>query len=248
MICIIKPLLSSLLILHKHPFYKLQNSKTPNNHIDMENKITRRDAIGKIAATVAIAAVAPGALAQSQNSNTNKANAKELTDPRNKYPKPPFNKQSQPFPGLAGKMTPVPDHGEKSYVGSGRLQGRKALITGGDSGIGRAAAIAYAREGADVAINYLPAEEEDAKQVIELIKKEGRKGIAIPGDIRSEAFCKQLVSQAVQQLGGLDILINNAGHQKANESILDLSSDDFDWTMKTNIYAPFWITKPAYLI
>ncbi|CEJ72108.1 putative oxidoreductase YghA [Chryseobacterium oranimense G311] len=210
----------------------------------MESKITRRDAIGKIAATVAVAAVAPGALAQSQNSSTKKANT-ELTDPRNKYPKPPFNKQSQPFPGLAGKMTPVPDHGEKSYVGSGRLQGRKALITGGDSGIGRAAAIAYAREGADVAINYLPAEEEDARQVIELIRKEGRKGIAIPGDIRSEDFCKKLVSQAVQQLGGLDILINNAGHQKANESILDLSSEDFDWTMKTNIYAPFWITKAA---
>jgi NAD(P)-dependent dehydrogenase (short-subunit alcohol dehydrogenase family) len=211
----------------------------------MESKITRRDAIGKIAATVAVAAVAPGALAQSQSSNTRKTNAKELTDPRNKYPKPPFNKQSQPFPGLAGKMTPVPDHGEKSYVGSGRLEGRKALITGGDSGIGRAAAIAYAREGADVAINYLPAEEDDARQVVELIRKEGRKGIAIPGDIRSEDFCKQLVSQAVQQLGGLDILINNAGHQKANESILDLSSEDFDWTMKTNIYAPFWIIKAA---
>lgn len=211
----------------------------------MESKITRRDAIGKIAATVAVAAVAPGALAQSQSSNTRKTNAKELTDPRSKYPKPPFNKQSQPFPGLAGKMTPVPDHGEKSYVGSGRLEGRKALITGGDSGIGRAAALAYAREGADVAINYLPAEEDDARQVVELIRKEGRKGIAIPGDIRSEDFCKQLVSQAVQQLGGLDILINNAGHQKANESILDLSSEDFDWTMKTNIYAPFWIIKAA---
>ncbi|WP_278352999.1 SDR family oxidoreductase [Chryseobacterium gleum] len=211
----------------------------------MESKITRRDAIGKIAATVAVAAVAPGALAQSQSSNTRKTNAKELTDPRSKYPKPPFNKQSQPFPGLAGKMTPVPDHGEKSYVGSGRLEGRKALITGGDSGIGRAAAIAYAREGADVAINYLPAEEDDARQVVELIRKEGRKGIAIPGDIRSEDFCKQLVSQAVQQLGGLDILINNAGHQKANESILDISSEDFDWTMKTNIYAPFWIIKAA---
>lgn len=211
----------------------------------MESKITRRDAIGKIAATVAVAAVAPGALAQSQSSNTRKTNAKELTDPRSKYPKPPFNKQSQPFPGLAGKMAPVPDHGEKSYVGSGRLEGRKALITGGDSGIGRAAAIAYAREGADVAINYLPAEEDDARQVVELIRKEGRKGIAIPGDIRSEDFCKQLVSQAVQQLGGLDILINNAGHQKANESILDLSSEDFDWTMKTNIYAPFWIIKAA---
>ncbi|EFK34910.1 Uncharacterized oxidoreductase yghA [Chryseobacterium gleum] len=211
----------------------------------MESKITRRDAIGKIAATVAVAAVAPGALAQSESSNTRKTNAKELTDPRNKYPKPPFNKQSQPFPGLAGKMTPVPDYGEKSYVGSGRLEGRKALITGGDSGIGRAAALAYAREGADVAINYLPAEEDDARQVVELIRKEGRKGIAIPGDIRSEDFCKQLVSQAVQQLGGLDILINNAGHQKANESILDLSSEDFDWTMKTNIYAPFWIIKAA---
>ena len=211
----------------------------------MKNKMTRRDAIGKIAATVAVAAVAPAALAQSNGSETRRANQLKLTDPRNKYAKPPFKKQSQPFPGLAARMTPVPDHGEKSYIGSGRLSGRKALITGGDSGIGRAAAIAYAREGADVAINYLPAEEEDARQVIDLIRKEGRKAIAIPGDIRSEDFCRQLVNQAVQQLGGLDILINNAGHQKANPSILDISTDDFDWTMKTNIYAPFWITKAA---
>jgi NAD(P)-dependent dehydrogenase (short-subunit alcohol dehydrogenase family) len=211
----------------------------------MKNKITRRDAIGKIAATVAVAAVAPAALAQSNGSETRRENQLKLTDPRNKYAKPPFKKQSQPFPGLAAKMTPVPDHGEKSYIGSGRLSGRKALITGGDSGIGRAAAIAYAREGADVAINYLPAEEEDARQVIDLIRKEGRKAIAIPGDIRSEDFCRQLVNQAVQQLGGLDILINNAGHQKAYPSILDISTDDFDWTMKTNIYAPFWITKAA---
>ena len=211
----------------------------------MKNKITRRDAIGKIAATVAVAAVAPAALAQSNGSETRRENQLKLTDPRNKYAKPPFKKQSQPFPGLAARMTPVPDHGEKSYIGSGRLSGRKALITGGDSGIGRAAAIAYAREGADVAINYLPAEEEDARQVIDLIRKEGRKALAIPGDIRSEDFCRQLVNQAVQQLGGLDILINNAGHQKANPSILDISTDDFDWTMKTNIYAPFWITKAA---
>lgn len=211
----------------------------------MENKISRRDAIGKIAATVAVAAVAPGALAQTQSSSIKSSKSGTVTDPRNKYPKPPFKRQSQPFPGLAARMTPVPDHGEKSYVGSGRLAGRKALITGGDSGIGRVAAIAYAREGADVAINYLPAEEEDAREVLELIKKEGRKAIAIPGDIRSETFCKQLISQAVQQLGGLDILINNAGHQKASESILDISSEDFDWTMKTNIYAPFWITKAA---
>jgi len=211
----------------------------------MEDHMTRRKAIGKIAATIAIAAVAPAALAQSSSSKTRNTKTPDLTDPRTKYPKPPFKSQSQPFPGLASKMTPVPDHGEKSYVGSGRLAGRKALITGGDSGIGRAAAIAYAREGADVAINYLPAEEEDAQQVIDLMKKEGRKAIAIPGDIRNEAFCKKLVDQAVQQLGGLDILVNNAGHQKSNESILDISTEDFDWTIKTNIYAPFWITKAA---
>lgn len=211
----------------------------------MEDHMTRRKAIGKIAATIAVAAVAPAALAQSSSSKTRNAKTPDLTDPRTKYPKPPFKSQSQPFPGVASKMTPVPDHGEKSYVGSGRLAGRKALITGGDSGIGRAAAIAYAREGADVAINYLPAEEEDAQQVIDLMKKEGRKAIAIPGDIRNEAFCKKLVDQAVQQLGGLDILVNNAGHQKSNESILDISTEDFDWTIKTNIYAPFWITKAA---
>ena len=211
----------------------------------MEDHMTRRKAIGKIAATIAVAAVAPAALAQSSSSKTRNTKTPDLTDPRTKYPRPPFKSQSQPFPGLASKMTPVPDHGEKSYVGSGRLAGRKALITGGDSGIGRAAAIAYAREGADVAINYLPAEEEDAQQVIDLMKKEGRKAIAIPGDIRNEAFCKKLVDQAVQQLGGLDILVNNAGHQKSNESILDISTEDFDWTIKTNIYAPFWITKAA---
>jgi NAD(P)-dependent dehydrogenase (short-subunit alcohol dehydrogenase family) len=151
----------------------------------------------------------------------------------------------QPWPGLASKMNPRPDHGESSYKGSGRLQGRKALITGGDSGMGRAAAIAYAREGADVAINYLPAEEADAKEVIDLIKKEGRKAIAIPGDLRDEAFCKRLVDEAVKGLGGLDILVSNAARQQQRESILDLTSEDFDATMKTNIYAPFWIIKAA---
>lgn len=166
-------------------------------------------------------------------------------DPTTKYPQPPFKEQKQPWPGLASKMDPRPDHGESSYKGSGRLTGRKALITGGDSGMGRAAAIAYAREGADVAINYLPAEEPDAKEVIELIKKEGRKAIAIPGDLRDEAFCKRLVDEAVKGLGGLDILVNNAGRQQTRESILDISSEDFDATMKTNIYAPFWITKAA---
>lgn len=168
-----------------------------------------------------------------------------LEDPTTKYPRPPYKKQEQPWPGLAVKMDPKPDHGETSYEGSGRLTGRRALITGGDSGIGRAAAIAYAREGADVAINYLPAEELDAQEVIELIKKEGRKAIAIPGDLREEAFCKQLVQEAVNKLGGLDILVNNAGRQQTKESILDISTEEFDATMKTNIYAPFWITKAA---
>ncbi|RXK85783.1 SDR family oxidoreductase [Filimonas effusa] len=168
-----------------------------------------------------------------------------LEDPLRKYPKPPFKEQQQPWPGLAGKMDPKPDHGEKSYKGSNRLLGRKALITGGDSGMGRAAAIAYAREGADVAINYLPAEEADAQEVIALIKAAGRKAVAIPGDLREESFCCRLVEEAVKQLGGLDILVNNAARQQTRASIMDLSSEDFDATMKTNIYAPFWTIKAA---
>lgn len=171
--------------------------------------------------------------------------ADPIQDPRTKYPAPPFQKQSQPWPGLAGRMTPKPDHGETSYRGSGRLTGRRALITGGDSGMGRAAAIAFAREGADVAINYLPAEEPDAQEVIALIRNAGRRAIALPGDLRDEAFCEQLVDQAVKQLGGLDILVSNAGRQQAHDSILDISTEDFDATIKTNIYAPFWIIKRA---
>jgi NAD(P)-dependent dehydrogenase (short-subunit alcohol dehydrogenase family) len=142
-------------------------------------------------------------------------------------------------------MTPRPDHGEGSYKGSGRLLGRKALITGGDSGMGRAAAIAFAREGADVAICYLPAEEPDAREVAALIRAAGRKALPIPGDLRSETFCRQLVATAVQGLGGLDILVSNAGRQQSHASILDISTEQFDWTMKTNIYAPFWIIKAA---
>lgn len=168
-----------------------------------------------------------------------------MQDPRTKHPKPPFVAQSQPFPGLAGQMDPRPDHGETSYVGSGRLRERRALITGGDSGMGRAAAIAFAREGADVAINYLAAEEPDAREVVDLIRAAGRKAVAIPGDLRDAGFCRRLVAEAVAQLGGLDILVSNAGHQKSTASILDVSDDDFDWTMKTNIYAPFWIIKAA---
>jgi hypothetical protein len=142
-------------------------------------------------------------------------------------------------------MKPRPDHGEISYRGNGRLKGLKALITGGDSGIGRAAAIAFAREGADVAINYLPVEESDAAEVVELIRAEGRQAVALPGDIRSEKFCQKLVRAAVKGLGGLNILVNNAGKQQAVDSILDLTTEQFDATFKTNIYAMFWITKAA---
>ncbi|MDR6772174.1 SDR family oxidoreductase [Azospirillum sp. BE72] len=166
-------------------------------------------------------------------------------DPRYKYPQPPFKGQSQPWPGLARDMDPPPDHGETSYKGSGRLAGRKALITGGDSGMGRAAAIAYAREGADVAINYFPTEEPDAREVVALIEAAGRKAVAIPGDLRDEAFCRQMVADAVAGLGGLDILVCNAARQQACTSILDLTSEEFDATMKTNIYAPFWTIKAA---
>ena len=161
------------------------------------------------------------------------------------YPKPPFPRQPQEPPGLAGKMDPIPDHGEKSYTGHGRLKGRKALITGGDSGIGRAAAIAFAREGADVAISYLPEEESDAIEVIKLIRAEGQKGISLPGDIREENFCEKLIADEVKELGGLDILVNNAGKQQAVDSILDLTTEQFDATFKTNVYAMFWITKAA---
>ncbi len=166
-------------------------------------------------------------------------------DPTSQYPQPPFPRQPQDAPGSVHDMQPRPDHGETSYQGLGRLKGRKALITGGDSGIGRATAIAYAREGADVAINYLPAEEEDAQEVVRLIEEAGRKAVALPGDITDEGFCRQLVENAVRELGGLDILVNNAGKQTAQDSIADITTEQFDATFKTNVYAMFWITKAA---
>ncbi len=169
----------------------------------------------------------------------------EMQDPLKQYPQPPFPKQPQPKPGLAKEMDPKPDHGEESYKGFGRLEGRKALITGADSGIGRAVAIAFAREGADVALSYLPEEEPDAKEVVALIEKAGRKAYPLPGDITSEPFCNDMVKQAVKSLGGLDILVNVAGHMIAAEGIEDLTSEAFDRTMKTNVYALFWICKAA---
>jgi len=199
----------------------------------------RRTFVTGAALAAGVAAAAP-AVAQG-----GEGAAAPTTPAAARYPKPPFPVQRQPWPGLASKMDPRPDHGETSYKGSGRLAGKRALITGGDSGIGRAAAIAYAREGADVAINYLPAEEPDAREVVALIRAEGRKAVAIPGDLRDERFCRRLVAQAADQLGGLDILVNNAARQQTRPTIADISSQDFDDTMKTNVYAPFWLTKAA---
>ena len=201
--------------------------------------ITRRTLVGGTALAAVASAIPLAAYAATNPKDTS------MQDPTSKYPKPPFKHQKQPWPGLASKMDPVPDHGEESYKGSGRLEGRKALITGGDSGMGRAAAIAYAREGADVAINYLPAEEEDAKQVVALIERAGRKAVALPGDLRDEKFCEKLVEDAASALGGLDILVNNAARQQTKAALADISNEDFDATMKTNIYAVFWLTKAA---
>jgi NAD(P)-dependent dehydrogenase (short-subunit alcohol dehydrogenase family) len=173
------------------------------------------------------------------------APATATPNPTTEYPRPPFPEQSQPWPGLTGKMTPRPDHGETSYKGSGRLAGRKALVTGGDSGIGRAAVIAFAREGADVAFNYLPAEEPDAREVVQLIEAAGRKAVPLPGDLKSEAFCQKLVSDALEQLGGLDIVVSNAARQHSVPDITEISSEQFDEVFKTNVYALFWITKAA---
>lgn len=171
--------------------------------------------------------------------------SKELEDPRQMYPQPPFDTPQQKVPGLVSMMTPRPDHGEETYKGNNKLLDRKALITGGDSGIGRAVAIAFAREGADVAIGYLPEEESDAREVAELIRAAGRKAVLLPGDIKDEAFCRELVARAAEQMGGLDLLVNNAAKQENKPDIADVTSEEFDATLKTNLYALFWITQAA---
>ncbi len=212
---------------------------------DDQKNLARRMVLGAAGAAVPMTLAQQSAQAQQQPPAANRDGPAVLADPRQKYPRPPFPRQEQPWPGLASRMDPKPDHGETSYRGSNRLAGRRALITGGDSGIGRAAAIAYAREGADVAINYLEAEEEDAAEVVRLIREAGRKVVAIPGDLRQEEFCTRLVEQAARELGGLDILVNNAARQTAQQSIADITTEQFDSTMKTNLYALFWLTKAA---
>ncbi len=205
----------------------------------MTDQTNRRDLFK--GAAVAGAAVAAGpAFAQAAQ-----APARPLVDPQTHYPSQPFPEQRQKWPALQREMRPVPDSGETSYRGSGRLAGRKALVTGGDSGIGRAAVIGFAREGADVAINYFPSEEPDAQDVAKLLRGEGRKVVLIPGDLTDERFCRDLISRAHRGLGGLDILVNNAAYQQSKSSIAEITAEQFDRTMKTNLYAMFHLSKAA---
>ncbi|MDR6436968.1 NAD(P)-dependent dehydrogenase (short-subunit alcohol dehydrogenase family) [Paenarthrobacter nicotinovorans] len=170
----------------------------------------------------------------------------ESGDPRTKYPSGEFQPQTQDYPGWTEAMNPRPDHGEQSYVGHHRMLGRRALITGGDSGIGKAVAIAFAREGADVAFTYLPEEEQDAEHTVQLIEDAGCKALALPGDLRDEEFCQEVIAQTLTEFGGLNVLVNNAGFQMTtNAGIEDLSTEQFDRTFKTNVYALFWLTKAA---
>jgi|SRR5690625_2750001 len=166
-------------------------------------------------------------------------------DPAKRYPEISPPEQQQPEPGFETEITPKPDHGEETYRGTGRLEGRKALITGADSGIGAAVAIAFAREGADVALNFLPSEEEDAQHVIDVIRDTGRAAVALPGDVRDKDFCEQVVEDAVNELGGLDALVNNAGKQVISESVAELPDDQWVETYETNIFGIFRITKAA---
>ncbi len=197
---------------------------------------TNRRDLFKGAAVTGLAAAAAPAFAQG---------AAPLADPQTRFVSTPFPEQRQKWPALQRDMRPVPDCGEASYRGSGRLVGRKALVTGGDSGIGRAAVIAFSREGADVAINYYPTEEPDAQDVAKLLRAEGRKVVLIPGDLTDAKFCNDLIARANRELGGLDILVNNAAYQQSKASIAEISFEQFDRTMKTNVYAMFHLCKAA---
>jgi NAD(P)-dependent dehydrogenase (short-subunit alcohol dehydrogenase family) len=209
----------------------------------MSGAANRRDMLK--GAAVAGAGLAAGPMAAQAQGALQGGTAAPFVDPQTKYTKQKFAEQPQEWPGLQRKMNPVPDCGETSYKGSGRLVGRKALVTGGDSGIGRAAVIAFAREGADVAINYYPSEEPDAQDVAKLLRAEGRKVVLLPGDLTNQAFATGLVHKAHEALGGIDILVSNAAYQQSKKSIDEISFEQFDRTLKTNLYAMFWITKTA---
>src|SRR5688500_4437481 len=168
----------------------------------------------------------------------------EKEDPKEAGPKPPFPEQEQKPVGLESEMEPRPDNGEEAYHGSGKLEGQAADITGGDSGIGRAVALAFAREGADVLISYLD-EHEDARATQRLVEAEGRRALSVAGDIGDEAHCRELVRRCVGELGRLDVLVNNAAFQRTHEDIAEFSSEEFDRTYKTNVYAMFWLCREA---
>ena len=168
-----------------------------------------------------------------------------FADPVTRYHRGGYEPQPQDGPGLAARLSPAPDHGEDTYRGTGRLLDRKALVTGGDSGIGRAAAIAFAREGADVVLNYLPAEQQDAEDVAALIRSAGRRAVLAPGDLTDERFARSLVRTTVEELGGIDLIANVAGKQQHVEDIADLDPAQFDETMRTNLYALYWIVQEA---
>jgi len=168
-----------------------------------------------------------------------------MQNPLEQYDKPPYSEQEAlPVPGTEAEMNPKADHGENSYKGSGKLLGRKAIITGGDSGIGRAVAIAFAREGADVLISYLN-EDEDAAETARYIAEAGRKAVLVPGDIQDEQHCRNIVERAVAEFGGVDILVNNAAYQMSHESIQQLSADEIDRTFRTNVFAMFYLCQAA---
>jgi NAD(P)-dependent dehydrogenase (short-subunit alcohol dehydrogenase family) len=167
-------------------------------------------------------------------------------DPQQQYRQPDSEGEQVDHPGLTGEMGEQPDHGEESYRGSGRLQGKKAVVTGGDSGIGRAVALAFAREGADVLIVYLEAEEKDAQETVSLVEDAGRRAVTVPADLTEEEQCQRVVDRAVQEFGGIDVLVNNAAYQMAQPGgIGDITAEQFDRVLKTNLYAMFWLCKKA---
>ncbi|EDM35507.1 putative oxidoreductase protein, short-chain dehydrogenase reductase (SDR)family [Pedobacter sp. BAL39] len=167
-------------------------------------------------------------------------------NPHTKYPVPPFPKQDQEVPGTEGQMKPIADHGETSYKGSGKLEGKKAVITGGDSGIGRAVAIAFAREGADVLISYLAdIEDHDAEETARYVRQSGRKAVLVKGDIREEVHCKEIIAKAVSELGGIDILVNNAAYQMARREISEIPTEEWLRSFDTNIHPMFYLSKAA---
>jgi NAD(P)-dependent dehydrogenase (short-subunit alcohol dehydrogenase family) len=166
-------------------------------------------------------------------------------DPTTQYPKPEFPQQPLEHPGLESDMDPRPDYGEDTYRGSGKLTGKAAIITGGDSGIGRAVALAFAREGADVLISYLESEEPDAQETVRAVEGSGKKAIAVPGDIQDEAYCQQIVEQAVSEFGKIDVLVNNAAYQMARNGVTEIPSEEFERTFRTNVFAMFYLCKAA---